>query len=93
MCGGGSLALREGQPRVCFSVLWVTAMPEGEGYPFDTLDDALYSGSSEERALARHSLMYSSRFSGNGFAAFLKAAPNYRNQTQSGCFDFCRSER
>jgi len=76
-------------------------MPEGEGYLFDALDTALRSGSSEERALARHFeigvvgpiLTNSSRSTENGFAAFLKAAPNCRNQTPSGCFDFGRSER
>jgi hypothetical protein len=76
-------------------------MPEGEGYLFDALDAALQSGPSEERALARHFeigvagpiLTSSRRFSENGFAAFLTATPNCRNQTPSGGFDFGRSER
>jgi len=51
--------------------------------------------------LARHAeigvagpiLTNSSRSTENGFAAFLKAAPNCRNQTPSGCFDFGSSAR
>jgi hypothetical protein len=76
-------------------------MPEGEGYLFDALDAALQSGSSEQRALAQHFeigiagpvLTNSSRFSENGSAARLRATPNCRNQTPSGCVDFGRSER